>query len=262
MLKFSANVGFLWDDLPLPDRIRAAGLAGFDAVECHFPYDVSSAQVNAALAESGLRMLGINTQLGVNGLDDFGVAARPGREAEAKECIDEAIAYATAIGCANVNVVPGATGRSAGSEDVFRANLTYACERAAKVGITILIEPINQRSAPGFHLSYLEQAQDTVEAVGMGNLKIMFDCFHTQIMQGDLLTRISEHLDLIGHIQISAVHDRGEPDAGEIDYSYIFEGLDDLGYNGYVGAEYKARNGVEEGLGWMHSYRSAQASKN
>jgi hydroxypyruvate isomerase len=255
MPKFSANLGFLWSELMLPQAIRAAAGAGFGAVECHWPYDFAVDEVNAALNETGLRMLGINTRLGVNGADDFGVNALPGREAEARGYIDEAVAYAAAIGCRNINMVAGKSGGGAAAEAVYRENLVYACERAAPYGIGIVIEPINQRDAPGYHLSIVEQGIETVKAVGARNLRLMFDCYHTQIMQGDLTRRLEAALPYTGHIQIAAVPDRGEPDDGEINYPALLAALDAMGWQGFIGAEYRPRSTTEAGLGWLRAYR-------
>ncbi len=256
MPRFSANLGFLWNELSLPDAIIVAAKAGFDAVECHWPYEYSTQAVNAALENAKLRMIGFNTRLGVNGTDDFGVAAMPGREQEARSYIDEAIAYAVEIGSRNVNVVAGKTGGTKEAEAVYQRNLAYACSKAAIHGKTILIEPINQRDAPLYHLSFIEAAIETVKAVGAGNLKVMFDCYHTQIMQGDLTERLRATLQYVGHVQIAAVPDRGEPDRGEVNYPYLLAALDDMGWDGYVGAEYKPRGMTDEGLDWMNAYRS------
>lgn len=255
MPRFSANIGFLWSELPFVARIHAATAAGFEAVECHFPYDESAAEVKAALVDTGLPLLGLNTRLGTNGPEDFGVAARPDRVDEARGYIDEAIDYAVAVGCRNINVVPGRTGRAEGCESTYRDNLAYACERAGAAGKGVLIETINQRSAPDFHMSLTDQAVETIEAVGADNLKLMFDCFHTQIMQGDLLAQLKRLMPVLGHVQISAVHDRGEPDSGEIDYRWLLDELDALGWSGFVGAEYQPRTTTEAGLGWMNAYR-------
>ncbi len=254
MPKFSANLGFLWDELSLPEAIRAAGNAGFDAVECHFPYAVPTDTVSAALRDTGLEMLGINTRLGIKGVDDFGVMAMPGREPEARGYVDEAIAYATAIKCRNINCVPGKTGGTSEAETVFRKNLAYACENAAAKGITVVIEAINQRDAPGYHFSLIEKGLETIRAVGAANLKLMFDCYHTQIMQGDLTERLKQSLPFIGHVQFAAVPDRGEPDSGEVNYPYLLAILDDMGWQGYVGAEYRPRGTTADGLGWMKAY--------
>lgn len=259
MPKFSANLGFLWNDRPLPDAIHAAKAAGFVAVECHFPYAFDPAAVKAALDATGLEMLSLNTRLGVNGADDFGVMAKPGREAEARGYVDEALAYAAAIGCRRVNAVAGKTGTTERAEAVYRTNLAYASDAAAKQGCTILIEPINQRDAPGYHLRTVEQGIATIEAVGASNLELLFDCYHTQIMQGDLTQRLRTALAHIGHIQIAAVPDRGEPDAGEVDYPWLLAALDAMGWQGFVGAEYHPRGDLAEGLGWLAAYRAAQA---
>lgn len=251
MPRFSANLGFLWTDRPLPEAILAAGRAGFDAVECHFPYEYPTDEITAALDEVGLPMLSLNTALGVNGPDDLGVAARTGRESEARRLIDEAVAYAAAIGCANVHVVAGLTERADPSEATYRQNLDYACRAAAAHDITVLIEPLSAGAAPGYHCSTVEQAVRTIVGVDRANLKIMFDCFHVQSMTGRLAQLLVEHLALIGHVQIAAVPDRGEPDAGEVNYPWLFDELDRIGYAGWVGAEYTPRSTIDAGLGWL-----------
>ena len=254
MLRFSANLGFLWQELSLPDAIRAAKAAGFAAVECHFPYDTPAETVRQALTETGLRMLGLNTTRGRVETGDNGLAALPGREDEARRAIDQAIDYAAAIGAQNIHVMAG---KSKGEEahDTFIANLRHACERAGKVGATILIEPLNHRDAPGYFLQTTDQALDIISAVGAQNIKLMFDCYHVQIMQGDLTHRLQAHLDAIGHIQIAAVPDRHEPDHGEIDYGYVLRFLEKLGYDRPIGAEYRPATTTEGGLSWLQAYR-------
>jgi 2-dehydrotetronate isomerase len=251
MPKFSANLGFLWPELALPDRIRAAKRAGFDAVECHVPYDVPVADMNAALAETGFTMLGINTRQGRNGPADYGVNSLPGREEEARPLIDEAIAYAAAIGAKNINATAGKSGGTAEAEKTLRANYAYACEKAAPHGINILLEPINQRDAPGYHVSLVAPAIETIKAVGAPNMKLMFDCYHTGVSEGDVLRRLEAAMPWIGHIQFASVPLRREPDEGELAYERIFAAIDELGWKGYVGAEYKPRGTTDEGLGWL-----------
>ena len=255
-MKFSANLGFLWIDRPLPERIMAAKAAGFDAVECHFPYEHSAAEIAELLSETGLRMLGINTALGPEGC--FGLAAVPGREAEARALIDQAIDYAAAINARHINTVAGLTGRTDEAEQVYQKNLAYACERAAEKGLMIVVEPLNPRAVANYHCWRFDQALETLHAVGARNLKIMYDFFHMQIVHGDLEAMIRANIDMIGHIQFAAIHDRGEPDVGEINFPYMFAVLEDAGYSGHLGAEYKPRHGsVEAGLGWLKAYRSA-----
>lgn len=246
MTRFSANLGFLWAELALPDAIRAAHKAGFDAVECHWPYDHDPEQVRAALEETGLPMLGLNTLRGNPG--ENGLAALPGREAEARAEIHRAIAYARAIGCGAVHVMAGfATGPKA--EATFLANLDHACRAAPD--LTILIEPLNRYDAPGYFLTGSDQAAALIGQAGHPNLRLMFDCYHLQIMEGDLTRRLERHLPVIGHIQIASVPDRGRPDHGELDYRHIFLTLERLGWNSPLGAEYKPAGPTEDSLGWM-----------
>ena len=209
------------------------------------------------LQTNGLSMVGINTRLNDDGSDKFGMASLSEATSAARGLIDQAIEYADTINAKNVNVVAGLTEGSQVAETVYQENLLYACEKAAQYGINILVEPLNPRSVPGYHFSRVEQAIATIEAVGAPNLKLMLDYFHTQIVQGDLLTLTRAYFKHIGHVQISAVHDRGEPDCGEIDYPYVLAELNNLGYDGYVGAEYKPRGpSVEAGLGWLGAYRN------
>lgn len=256
MIRFSANLGFLWSELTLPDAIRAAEKAGFDAVECHFPYEFEPETVRSALLETGLPMLGLNTRLGVNGPDDFGLMSLAGREEEARASVDEAIAYAVAIGCRTINAVAGKSHEASGAETVYRDNLAYATDKAGVHNLSVVIEPINQRDAPGYHLRSLEAGIETIRAVGAANLKLMFDCYHIQIVQGDLTERLRSVLPNIGHIQIAAVPDRGEPDRGEINYPELLRAIDAMGWAGYIGAEYHPRGTTAEGLAWMQAYQN------
>ncbi len=252
---FSANLGFLFTDRPLPDAIRAAKAHGFAAVECHFPYACATHEVRAALDETGLEMIALNTAPGNTACGDFGLCALPGREDEARGAILQAADYASAIGAKNVHVMAGRSAGAAGAEAAFRANLAYACDMAASRGIGVLIEPINRRDLPGYHLSHIEQAAETVAAVRHEALRIMFDCYHLQIMQGDLIRRFEAHRALIGHVQIAAVPDRGEPDGGELHYPNLIAAFRDIGWDAPIGAEYRPRSGsTEDGLGWMDAF--------
>ena len=249
-MKFSANLGFLWTEHSLPDAIRAAKSAGFDAVECHWPYDTAPEEIKAALDETGLEMLGLNTVRGDVAGGENGLSALVGREAEARLAIDQAIAYAVEINTPNIHVMAGfASGEAA--HNTFIENLKYATGQAATHGITILIEPLNHHDAPGYFLQNSTQAKAIIEAVNADNLKLMFDCYHLQIMEGDISRRLAALLPMIGHVQIASVPDRAEPDSGELDYGHVFEVLEGLGYDAPVGAEYKPRNGTDDGLGWL-----------
>lgn len=254
-MKFSANLGFLWQELNFPDAIRAAKKAGFDAVECHWPYDTPVDETVAALKETGLTLLGLNTVRGDVEGGENGLAALPRREVEAQAAIDQAIAYAVAVNTPNIHVMAGfATGEEA--HKTFIENLQYATNKAAPHGITILIEPLNHYDAPNYFLQSSMQAKAVIEEVGAGNLKLMFDCYHVQIMEGDISRRLMTLKPMIGHIQFASVPDRSEPDTGELNYHHIFKIVDDMGYDMPLGAEYKPVKSTEEGLDWLEAFRS------
>jgi hydroxypyruvate isomerase len=261
-MRFSANLGFLYLDLPFLARIGQAARDGFDAVECHFPYDVPVADTRAALQDAGIRMIAINTPPGDLGRGDFGLAALPGREAEAREAILRALDHAAGIGAGAVHVMAGKSGGGRAAEAVLRANLRLAAAEAALRGLEVLIEPINRRDVPGYHYASLAGAVRTIGAVGAENLRLMFDCYHVQIMQGDLITAIGRHLGRIGHVQIAAVPDRGEPGRGEVDLAEVLAALAAAGWAGHVGAEYRPRSGrTAEGLGWLAEMRARLAAR-
>jgi len=254
-MKFSANLGFLWAELRLPDAIHAAKRAGFDAVECHWPYATPAGEVAQALAETGLTMLSLNTARGDVAAGEFGLAALPGREDEARTAIDEAIAYAREIRAGKVHVMAGlAKGKAA--RESFLSNLRYACAEAAPHDIGILIEPLNPHDAPGYYLNKTDQAIDIINIVNARNLSLMFDCYHVQRMEGDLANRLKTLMPHIGHIQFAGVSARGTPDHGEVDYSEIFALLASLGYTKPLGAEYKPDGPTEETLGWLERARA------
>lgn len=255
MTRFSANLGFLWSDRPLPDAIRAAKSAGFDAVECHWPYDIPATEVAAALSETGLTMLGLNTRRGDVSAGENGLSALVGRENEAREAIDEALDYARQTGTGKVHVMAGfAQGEAARA--CFISALRYACDKAEPLGISILIEPLNHYDAPGYFLSTTTQAQQIIAEVDRPNLSLMFDCYHVQLMEGDLSHRLEKLMPLIGHIQFASVPDRGPPDSGEINYAHIFDVVARLGFDAPLGAEYKSTQKTDETLGWMTELRA------
>ncbi len=249
-MRLSANIGFLFADRPLIDRIHAAAAAGFAAIEMHWPYDVPPEPVRDAIAAHDLTMLGVNTPRG--GSADFGLGAVPGREAEFQSGFDLSLDYARRIGATAIHCMAGKSDPAdrAAAESVFVDNLRIAADKAQGTGITLLIEPINHRDAPGYVLSHSAEAATIIERTGRSNIRLMFDCYHLQITEGDLTRRLETFLPIIGHVQIAAVPSRAEPDEGEIDYAHILGHLDRLGYDGWVGAEYKPRALTEAGLGW------------
>jgi hydroxypyruvate isomerase len=251
--QFSANLGFLWAELSLPDAIRAAKLAGFHAVECHFPYDVPASLVHKTLAENDIQMLGINTRRGNVDNGDNGLCALSHRVDEARCAIDQAIDYAAAIDCPAVHVMAGCAA-GALAERTFVENLRYACIRASKHDITILIEPLNTKDAPGYFLSKTGQAIGIIETVSAANIKLMLDLYHVQLMEGALEDKIRDLMPHIGHIQFAGVPDRGPPDVGDIDFVPLFKLIDSLCYDRPLGAEYKPNGPTEQSLDWLKRY--------
>lgn len=255
-MRYAANLGFLWTDRPLPDAVRAAARAGFDAVECHWPYGTDAGALRAVLDDSGLRMLALNTWPGNRAAGDFGLCALPDRRQEARDAIAQAVDYAAETGMDWVHVMAGRTDGGAAAETCFVENLRHACDAAAGRGMGVLIEPLNLRDVPGYHLTGTGHAEGLLAAVDHPALRILFDCYHMQIMQGDLAATIERLMPVIGHVQIAAVPDRGEPDAGEVAYPWLMDRLEALGYAGHVGAEYRPRGGdTDAGLGWLAALR-------
>lgn len=254
MTRFSANLGFLWAGLPLPDAIRAAKAAGFDAVECHWPYDTPARDVAAALVETGLPMLGLNTRRGDLAAGETGLAALPGRADAARAAIDEALAYAGAIGAGAVHVMAGKA-EGAAARAVFVENLRHACARAADAGRMILIEPLNPFDAPGYFLNTTAQAAEIISEIAAPNLRLMFDCYHVGRTEGDVIARLRALWPIIGHIQFAAVPDRGPPDHGALDYAGVFAELARLRWDRPLGAEYRPPGDTAASLGWMSSLR-------
>ena len=253
MPRFSANLGFLWPDRPLLERIDAAAAAGFKAIELHWPYATPAADVRARCEKHGLVLLGINTPIGDGDKGDFGLGAQAGREEEFRETFLQTVAYAREAGASSVHVMAGvvAEDRKAEARKVFVENLRFATANA--VGLTLLLEPINQRDKPGYFYSSIDEAADITAEVGAPNLKIMFDVYHVGVSEGDVTKRLERHLADIGHVQIAAVPSRAEPDEGEIAYASIFATLDRIGWGGWTGCEYRPRGDTDAGLAWMRT---------
>lgn len=252
-MKFSANLGFLWAHLPLPDAIRAAHAAQFDAVECHWPYESAVSETKVALNETELKMLGLNTRRGNVAIGENGLSALPGRHVDARAAIDEALDYVAAINASAVHVMAG---NSSGprARDMFMENLAYACDAAGN-SANILIEPLNPYNAPGYFLNSSALAADIIREVNKPNLKLMFDFYHIQILEGDVTRRFERLLPLIGHVQIAAVPDRGAPDHGELDFAYVLPRVQALGWTNPIGAEYITKPGEDPDTSWCANYR-------
>ncbi|HTP91020.1 MAG TPA: TIM barrel protein [Xanthobacteraceae bacterium] len=254
MPRLGANLGHLFTERPLIERLGAAAAAGFTAVELQFPYSVPASAVKSELDRHGLTQLGINTAPGREG--EFGLAAQPGRERDWDVVFKQALEYVVSIGGRAIHCMTGVVTpeQRPAAETVFIKNLTRAAEAAARANITLLIEPINARDRPGYFLSRVEHAADIIAKVGAPNVRIQFDFYHVQIMSGDLIRRFEKFLPVIGHVQVASVPARHEPDEGEINYPAIFDAIDRSGYAGWVGCEYKPRTRTEDGLGWAKRY--------
>ena len=254
MTQFSANLGFLWTEKSLPEAIYNAKQAGFDAVECHWPYEVKAHDVIDALKETSMEMLGLNTSRG-NVVDgDNGLAAVPGRESEARLYIDESVDYAASIGARNIHIMAGFS-QGEESHKQFVENLRYAVKKVANLPVSLVIEPLNRYDAPDYFLSTTLQAEEIIKEIANDKLKLMFDCYHVQLMQGNLSRLFSHHLDIIGHVQFASVPDRGPPDSGEVNYAYLFDYMHKLGYGQPLGAEYKPVGNTEDSLSWIGELR-------
>ena len=253
-MKFSANLGFLWKELELCDAIRAAGRAGFDAVEVHWPYITHALDVALALEETGLSMVSLNTVAGDLASGDFGLAAVPGRVQDAHSAIDKAFAYAADVSADWVHVLAGhAAGDEA--EETFVKNLRYAAARGREYGVGVLIEPLAEHLHAGYFLTGVDQAAAIIERTAEQNIGILFDCFHASFSVPDLAKSVKEHGQRIGHIQFSSVPDRAEPDHGDVDYAALLVDIESAGYQGFFGAEYHPTFRTDESLAWMAMFQ-------
>ncbi|MTI09440.1 2-oxo-tetronate isomerase [Curvivirga aplysinae] len=257
MPKFAANLTMMFNEYAFLDRFAAARNAGFQAVEFLFPYDYPKDEVADALQHSGLELSLFNVYAGDWQAGERGLAGIPSERGRFIEALDQAMDYATALKCEKLHVMAGLVSRNATMEEQDKclvSNLKYAAEIAREVDITLLIEPLNNRDVPGYFLQYSSQARDILRKVDASNVKYQLDIYHLQIMEGDLERHILGLADITGHIQIANVPMRSEPDHGEINYNYIFDLIDQSGYEGFVGCEYKPLGKTEDGLEWLSSY--------
>ncbi len=254
MPKFAANLTMLFNEVPFLDRFAAARRAGFAGVEYLFPYEHEPNEIRRRLDEHGLTQVLHNLPAGNWSAGERGIASHPDRVAEFEDGVTRAIQYATALGCTQLNCLAGIAPAGVDQDRAratFVANLRGAARRLQDAGIRLLIEPINTRDIPGFFLRTTAQALEIIGEVGSANLFLQYDVYHMQIMEGDLATTIEKNLDRIAHVQIADNPGRHEPGTGEINYEFLFEFLDRIGYAGWIGCEYKPAAGTEAGLGWM-----------
>lgn len=256
-MKFSANLSFLYQELGFLERFAAAARDGFPAVEYLGPYAEPREKVAEALKANNLEQALFNVPSGDWAGGERGIAALPDRVEEFRAGVTQALDYAAALGCPKVNVISGLVKPGAdldAMEATLVENLKYAAPRCADAGVQLLIEPINLRDIPGFFLSTTTHAERILDRVGHDNLYIQYDVYHMQVMQGDLIPTYERLRDRIAHIQVADNPGRNEPGTGEINYAYVLPAIERLGYDGYIGCEYKPKAGTTAGLGWMQPY--------
>jgi 2-dehydrotetronate isomerase len=256
MPRLAANLAYLFTERKLIERFAAAAAAGFTAVEMQSHYEQAPSEVRAEIDRLGLTMLGVNTPPGHSDEGRFGVAAIPGREEEFTILFARALDYVTAVGGCQIHCLAGTVPpqQRPAAERTFVRNLMQAADAARERNITVLIEPLNPRDRPDYFLNRVEQAADIVAKVERPNVRMQFDFYHAQIVGGDLIRRFEKYFPAVGHVQIAAVPSRREPDEGEVNYAQILAALDAMGYEQWVGCEYRPRTTTEAGLAWARPY--------
>jgi hydroxypyruvate isomerase len=257
MPRFAANLTMLFNEVPFLDRFEKAASNGFQAVEFLFPYPYPVQELKARLQAHNLKLVLHNLPAGDWDAGDRGIACDPARVEEFRSGVPKAIEYATQLGVPQVNCLAGKAPAGASSQqlhDTLVANLKFAAAELKKAGLKLLTEPINTFDIPGFYLNHTEQALRIHDEVGADNLFLQHDLYHMQRMEGELAATLKKHLGRIAHIQIADNPGRNEPGTGEINYKYLFRLLDELGYSGWVGCEYKPATTTEAGLGWRATH--------
>lgn len=261
MPEFAANLSMLFTDAPFLDRFDRAAAAGFRAVEFLFPYDDPIDEVKARLTRNNLELTLINAPAGDWAGGERGFAARPAKRAEFEASVLKAIDYAVGLGCPRIHVMSGITADEPDQhacETIWLENMRMAADRAGQAGLAISVEPLNNRDVPGYFLSRQDPTLALIEQLGRRNVFLQFDVYHTQIMDGDIISRIKRLRGAYAHVQIAGVPDRHEPDSGELNYPDIFAAFDQVGFDGYLGCEYNPRGRTEDGLAWAAPYLSGK----
>jgi hydroxypyruvate isomerase len=254
MLRFAANVSMLFPEAPFLDRFALAAHAGFAAVECQFPYEAPAAEIRARLDDLGLAMVLHNLPAGDWAAGDRGLAGLPQRQDEFRAGVPRAIAYAHALGVTQVNCLAGIAPPGADPHLVRRTlvdNLRFAARAFAAEGLRLLVEPINTVDMPGFLVNRTSQAVALLDEVGEANAFVQYDAYHAQRMEGELAATIARYLPRIAHVQVADNPGRHEPGTGEIRFEFLFKALQRLGYDGWIGCEYRPAGRTEDGLGWL-----------
>ena len=264
MIKLAANISTMFAELPFAERIEAAARAGFKAVECQFPYVEEPQEIARHLAANGVKWVLFNAPPGSAEAAERGTASLPGREAEFHAGITRALEYVAAGGCRKVHVMAGLLPPGVARDrhlEKYVSNLAHAANLMAEVGVTVMIEPINTRvDVPGYLLDSTQLAVECIRAANCPNIKLQYDVYHMQIMEGDLMRSIERLLPWIGHIQIADNPGRHEPGTGEIAFERLLRHIDAIGYDGHVGCEYLPAKGTVEGLGWARPWLEGERS--
>ncbi len=256
-MRLCANLSMMFTELGFLDRFAAARSAGFEGVEFLFPYDHDAAAIRQRLDDHGLQQVLFNGPPGQWDAGERGTAGLPGRQAEFRDGIKRAIDYAGTLGNRMIHVmagIPAADVSPVTAAAVYATNLDWAAEQATAAGLRIVIEPINGRDMPGFHLNSMAQGAAICEALGPERVGLQFDLYHCQIIEGDVTKRMAALLPLIAHMQIADVPDRHEPGTGEIGWDYVFSRIESLGYDGWIGCEYRPASDTLAGLAWRERY--------
>ncbi|MDR1828269.1 MAG: hydroxypyruvate isomerase family protein [Methylobacteriaceae bacterium] len=259
MPKFAANLSMMFTEVPFLERFAAAHEAGFTAVEYLLPYAFKPEEVAAPLAKYNLKQALFNLPAGNWDKGDRGVSAIPGREAEFEKGLETALAYVKATNVPIVHLMAGYPPKDADRADIeklYKKNLAKTADFFAAHGVMVGIEPINQRSMPGYFLRTIAQAVDYIKELGRPNIRLQFDFFHAQMEEGCVSLKFKEYFDFVGHCQLAGVPDRHEPDDGELDYDYIYKLVDASGYAGYIGCEYNPAGKTVDGLKWFEPYKN------
>ncbi|MCK5778120.1 MAG: hydroxypyruvate isomerase family protein [Rhodospirillales bacterium] len=254
MPMFAANLTLMFNEVPFLDRFAAAREAGFEAVEFLFPYAHPAPEVAARLADNGLTQALFNAPPGDWDAGERGIAALPDRVSEFRESIDKALEYARALDCRTLHVMAGLVPDPAMRDEMLACyvdNIRFAADRCEGEGVTVSLEPLNSRDVPGYLMLTSAAIAEALERIDRPNAGLQFDFYHVQVMEGDLARRFEAMLDDIVHVQISGVPERHEPNIGEINYPYLFNLMDRLGYTGYVGCEYNPLGDTRDGLSWL-----------
>ncbi|HEY4251137.1 MAG TPA: 2-oxo-tetronate isomerase [Roseomonas sp.] len=259
MPRFAANLSMMFNEVPFLDRFAAARKAGFEAVEFLFPYEHPAAEIATRLKDNGLAQVLFNAPPGDWTKGERGIAALPGRQAEFRDAIRKGLDYAAALSCPRLHVMAGLAPAGAAHDTLtatYGANLAWAAEEAAKLGVKPVIEPINHRDIPGFFLNTTDQAAAIINAVGPDLVGMQFDLYHCQITEGDIVKRVEKHLPLIAHMQVADNPGRNEPGTGEVNWPFVFKTIDGLGFRGWIGCEYRPAGETVAGLGWYAPYKA------